>query len=469
MGPEGGANDGWQGPGNNDRGGTDLSGWEEGMEGEGEGEGGDVSRRGTGEPPARMRGFQEIAVAPDGRYVLSAASGRLLLGELDSGSVSTVVGVESPGRVAFAHGRSRFYVGSSSAPTLWCVDASRGQIVWTRPRAGRERHVRLYAAPDDATLVVAQRRTVELLDPTTGERRRRLDGREVIDVDFRPGVGELLVTRGHTWSGEVPTTEVTVVSNAGETIRRIGVPNCAAPMVVTPDGRRAFLAPTTCERPAREDREPPAVWDPVSVIDLETRRWLRNLPGFGPATLAPDGTTAVAFMDADNLDLSLFEAGDVVPSSDDGRFHLMLIDTATLSFDSVPPGDELPRYALTPDGHVVLVDAPYAWRDGRVRLLDVPSRSLRRLDGPPVLLEHYTVTPDSADVYLLQQSDLYWISIPALRTVRLTDGAGWRSLNITPDGAHLLLVDREDLLHVYSPSRRRVVRVLRPPSTEVRP
>jgi len=113
----GGANFNEQAPGNSDRGGTDLSGqgdpWESegGWEGEGEGEG---EAEGSGRPPGvrRVR-FREIAVDPKGRYVLTAVDERLALGNLESGAVRIVSGIEAPGRVAFAHREARFYVGST--------------------------------------------------------------------------------------------------------------------------------------------------------------------------------------------------------------------------------------------------------------------------------------------------------------------------------------------------------------------
>ena len=94
--------------------------------------------------------------------------------------------------------------------------------------------------------------------------------------------------------------------------------------------------PTSCQK------------DPVSVIDLDSGA-SSALPGFGPVALAPDGSLAVAFIDASNIDESLFDDHNQIPS-DDVQYHLMLIDTETLRFDVIATGDALPRYAITADG-----------------------------------------------------------------------------------------------------------------------
>ena len=72
--------------------------------------------------------------------------------------------------------------------------------------------------------------------------------------------------------------------------RQIEVPNCSDDIIVPQHGEKALLAPTTCVGEM--------AYDPISVIDLTAgaETFVRNLPGFGPVALGPDGTMAVGFL-----------------------------------------------------------------------------------------------------------------------------------------------------------------------------
>ena len=85
-------------------------------------------------------------------------------------------------------------------------------------------------------------------------------------------------------------------------------------------------------------------------------KFVRNLPGFGPVALGPDGTMAVGFLDMKIIDVELFDDPNDVPS-DPTRYQLMVIDTESLSYDFYAYGNNPPRYAMTPDGNVLLVGA----------------------------------------------------------------------------------------------------------------
>jgi hypothetical protein len=325
---------------------------------------------------------------------------------------------------------------------------------------------RLYPSPNGRRLAVVKDWRFLLLDEGSGKRVATYDLGGIVDVDFSPDGSRLFLTMEHTWrvarAGELPTpaTRIEVYSpEDGRYRATIEVPNCSSLLALTPDGRRGFLAPTTCERPPVAE-QPPGSHDPVSVIDLRDLRFERNLPGFGPVDVASDGSVAVAFMDTWNLDVSLFDDPAEIPSGAEGHYRLMLIDTATLEFDSVALGENLPRYALTPDGQVVLVDVDWMndWNGVPVRVLDVASRSLDTVRGPEVQLDHFAIHPNSEDVFLLQYGDLYHLSVADRRVERLETGRYLEALNLTPSGEHLLLLDEHGKLAIYDVAERAIER-----------
>lgn len=438
---EGGANMNMQGPGNNDQGGVDL--------------GGDGDNR-TGFTSAPMGA---IAVAPDGSYFLSSSRSRLVQGVLATGKVHVVDEVGEPGRVAMAHKEPRYYVVSKTTDQVYAVSSSDRSVVWFASTSGLGSPVRVYTSENDAHVLLAGPSTLELRDAATGKEQWSLSPGTIRDVDITPDSKTAVVTLNHAWKGSTPSTPVRLVTLATGKSTVLTVPNCTSAMVLSPDGAHGFLAPTTCVDPTSK-----AV-DPVSVIDLKKKTFVRNLPGFGPVAMASDGKTAVAFMDANNLDLSLFDDKSKVPSSSSGRYHLMLLDTRTLEFDSVPLGDSLPRYTLTPDGKVVLIDPGSLWTAGGIQILDVATRTLHKVSGVELTLNHFVVSPSSADVYLLHAQDLYWLSVAKRAATNKNTNVVCASLNITPDGAYLLIKDYDHAVHLYDLSSDSVVHTMKAPGS----
>ena len=139
------------------------------------------------------------------------------------------------------------------------------------------------------------------------------------------------------------------------------MPNCEAPIAVLPDASRALLSPTFCEE-ARDSSTPDDAWtnpDPVSIIDItpEALTFVKNLPGFGPVAMSPDGSRAVAYLDMERIDRSMFSDPKQIPGAGSPQYHLMVIDPKTLAFNLDPIGPALPRFAMTRDGKGLLVDS----------------------------------------------------------------------------------------------------------------
>ena len=337
---EGGATFNQKAPGNNDSGGVNLGGYKD----------------------PNGDGRKDIAVDPQGAYVLARMGDKLVVGDLVKGAVHTVDAVGIPMRVAFAEKARRFYVVVQGGHPrgVFAVDPKTRKVLWKHDVLDFEGAVRLYPSKDDKFLVVADHKRMRILDTKDGGMRAAFTPkRKIEDVDITPDSSRILVTQEFTRKGGNFNTRISIIEPVEGRSEEISVPNCSSPLVLTKDGSRAFLAPTQCGS------------DPVSVIDIKQRKFIKNLPGFGPVALAPGGDTAVAFLDRDSaLDRDLFGDKSQKPSRSSDRYHLMFINTKTLKFTTVEVGDKLPRYAVSRDGKVVLVDSVWFGAKEEVRVVD---------------------------------------------------------------------------------------------------
>jgi hypothetical protein len=409
----------------------------------------------------------EIAIDPTGQYLVTSKGGSIIYGDLESGETRRLSGLTGTTRLAFDHagetlfatrvaveahaeitatGDRLFADASAAGETLVRYDPASGKALWSKPveiqaAHGDERGLQSYpyleVTEDDRSLIVTNERQVDVVAADSGKQLRSTGKlpRRVVDVDLTPDQRRLVITLAHRWDQDRAQTLIQVRDLESFELHEIEVPNCADELAITPDGKYAFLAPTTCRR------------DPVSVIDLEHDEFVRNLPGFGPVALAQEGTLAVAFMDRELLDESLFDDRSQIPT-EGARYRLMLIDTASLKFETVELGDEVPRYAVSPNGQLLLVDAPYLWRDGRVRILDTNTRELKQLIGPGLELDNYVITRNSSEVFLLSRG-LFRISLEELRVVAEPITFNPTHINITPDDRQLVLREGPDLLWLY--------------------
>jgi hypothetical protein len=110
-----------------------------------------------------------------------------------------------------------------------------------------------------------------------------------------------------------------------------------------------------------------------------------------------------------------------------------------LSYEYAGDGASLPRYAVTPDGMVLLVDSDWFWsQEPRARLFDVPARRFRELAGPSVKLDDFTLSSDSKHAYV---RDLDVFDIDLMRATTSSFELGFRptNLNISADDRYLFL------------------------------
>jgi hypothetical protein len=263
------------------------------------------------------------------------------------------------------------------------------------------------------------------------------------------------------------------------------LPNCSAPIVVLPDASRAFVSPTFCDE--GQASSPSSGWtnpDPVSVIDLspEGPEFVKNLPGFGPVALDPSGKRAVAYLDVERMDESMFDDKTQVPSRDGARYHILTLDPATLAFELSPVGNVLPRFAMSKNGRALLVDATVQQIRGEAKVratldtsgrltvnvqvfgsgnslfgaFDLDSRTYTPFGGPAASLDRFVQMGDATRVFTLKATadglggDLYRIDLDAKTATSL--GTSLRDIGLLADAKTMLLRERLPAVQVQTKS-----------------
>lgn len=391
-------------------------------------------------------GMGDIAVAPGGDFVVFTRGDELAVGIPATGEVHSLP-VTSPTRLAFAKGRPVVYVGSGADNRVHAVDVQARTTLWTAPLSGWATFMKIASTQDDTRVVATLGSEVLLLDAEDGAKITAVTTeRPIVDLDILPDDARALVVTEHVWQDGAPTTELQIIELEAGAARAVEVPNCSDNIVIAKGGARALLAPTTCNE-AEEMR------DPISVVDLApgAEQWNRNLPGFGPVALGPDGTTAVGFLDAENIDPELFDDPAQIPElSPDNRYHLMVLDTEALTYVFHPAGLNMPRYAMTPDGQVLLVDS---LGTEPARLFDTATGTFRAIEGASLLLDNFALTSDSTHAYVLQMG-LWDLDIAAAKAASIPLDFVPVNINITPDDRTLFLRETDTEVCVFSLATR---------------
>lgn len=411
--------------------------------------GANPNQKGVGDHPGGVKlGIGDIAVAPFGGYIAFERSNTLAVGWVDDGLIESLP-VSEPTRLAFSKQRPVVYVGSDATGEIIAVDVQARKALWhTHVTDTATDRLRLESSQDDAFVVAASPGKVQVLDAATGKiRGERSLASPLVDVEILGDSKRAIVVEHHSWIGDVPHTPVVVLNLDTNGSIDLDVPNCSDDIVVSKDGMRAFLAPTTCQR------------DPVSVIELQpgNEHYSKNLPGFGPVAMSPDGTTAVGFLDRDNVDLSLFDDPSLAPTTSKSKYHLMLIDSASLKYEFAPAGDELPRFAVTPDGNVLLVDSGNSSNEA-ARLFDVPSRTFVSISGPSLTLDDFSLSSDSKHAYVLMSTELDELDISAAKASGIDPGFQPQNLNISADDKLLFLRKSQSEICIFDLATRSCTR-----------
>jgi outer membrane protein assembly factor BamB len=399
----------------------------------------------VGDQPGGVKlGLGEIAVAPDGSYVIFEGEGRLSVGWPASGLVEDLP-ITQPTKLAFSKKRDVVYVGSNEDSKLHAVDVRTKKELWASPLDTSDTfNFRIESSDDDTRLVASGLSHFTLLDAATGASVAEQDFEQpIVDVALPSTGARALVVTQETWSSDatpLPTAKVAVVALSDGKTSAFDVPNCASRLAVTPDGTRAFLSPTSCNK------------DPVSLLDLTpgAELWVKNLPGFGPLAMAQDGASAIAFLDTHNLDETLFDDPKLIPphGAGDPQYYIMTLDTKSLAYQFTVVGDTLPRYALTPDGNVLLVDSANSV-ETPLRLFDTKAHTFRAVVGVNVRLDNFVISSDALHVYALGLG-LVDIDVQASFAEAIQLPFKPLNINIAPDDQTLYLRSSPSEVCVFS-------------------
>jgi hypothetical protein len=413
-----------------------------------------------------------MSTSPDGRYVVMQRNTTTVLL-----NVATKVAKELPfviDRVVFAPGSTRGYLVIDKPTAVIGYDFETGAELWkVQPVFLSSAGARIAKLSEDGkNLIVGDRGRVFVINTEAGKVRDVVSlASDPTDAAAVPGKNAMLVVGTVAWPEHKPSTRVYQLNLDTLTLQGVDVPNCHAPIEVLPDGTRAFMSPTFCE----EDKATrPANWtnpDPVSVVDLAATgpQFVRNLPGFGPVSLAKDGSRVIAFVDRERIDASLFDDPSQVPSGTDDQFHLMTIEPKTLKFRLAEIGSALPRFALTRDGKSLLVDASTvslrAIGSATINLsvdglraqaslfggagaapfgrFDLDTQAYVGFTGSHARLDRFVQTADGQSVFTLRATadglggDLYKVNLQTGETT--AKGCALRDLGLLGDGQTLLL------------------------------
>lgn len=300
-----------------------------------------------------------MVVSPDGRYIVLQRNTVTLIYDADSASYHELPEVLL--RVAFAK-RSQVVYAELAGGRVQAIDLATRAVRWTHTLPSSERSTLFRLSDDDGTVLLINGSGAHALAGADGSLLSTTSGIGAARfAAFVPGSTRALIVSPTVWRDGGPHTPVTSIDLQGVQQRSVtDVANCEAPIVVLPNATRAFLSPTYCSPGSQA--VPGETWtnpDPVSVIELDADRitFNKNLPGFGPVSMAEDGSRLVAYLDTARMDPAMFDDPQQVPWKDGERYHLMTIDPATLRFSLARIGNAIPRFALTGDGRGLLVDA----------------------------------------------------------------------------------------------------------------
>jgi hypothetical protein len=191
-----------------------------------------------------------------------------------------------------------------------------------------------------------------IIDLATGKIKTHTLPYRLRDIDFSPVGGEILFTYSYYEETEtlfLPHAVIEFYSpKLNQFLAKTDFPNCADELVLEPSRNMALLSPTTCGVLDKNH-------DPISVIDLEKREFVKNLPGFGPVVISDDGSKAVGFTRRENMELDWNYQGQTT------AIGLIFVDLDTLGWKVMDYGPDVPTYTLSPDGSRLFV---YAETDG---------------------------------------------------------------------------------------------------------
>ncbi len=451
--------------------------------------GANANDRTRGGEPGEVLLTGAMEVSPNGRFAVLQRNTITVL--LDIQTSQYVELKEQLSRVAFSKTRDVAYALAPDG-SLVALDLVGASELWRSETPFVDVSL-LKVTDDDSSVLVVDGAKAHVVDPKTGADL----GAAILPSSASFGAfmpkGQKAVVVGHTvWKNHAPATPVTILDLASRGLSVVDIPNCEAPPAILPDGSRVLVSPTFCEEDHASN--PDDKWtnpDPVSIIDVAEGglTFLKNLPGFGPVALSPDGSRAVAYLDKKRIDASMFDDKSLIPGASAPEYHLMVIDPKTLAFTVSPIGDALPRFAMSRNGKSLLVDSsikvihraqvsanasatigPNGFSgevgvSGKVfdeetpfGAFDLSTMHFVGFQGPQAGLDRFVQLGDEKTILTLQKRAdglggvPFLIDLDAKTTVALGGdyGTGVRDVGLLPDGKTVLLRFRQPAAQIGS-------------------
>jgi WD40 repeat protein len=440
--------------------------------------------------------YSEVILSPDGEHLLAmvpmpgpglgwAEPGMVLaVKDLPDGDVHVVPEVQDISRLNFSPTGGEAYALSGDGLTVQVVSLAEFKV--TKKILLGSRFGVVDVTPDRKFLVLTNLPTTDFeetwatpsdscLDPNdwsssyvmnrcafavvtlnTGDVRVEYMERPLRDLDFSPVNGELLLTSS-TWKDAgheyVPEATMSFYDPAtGTFVGSTSFPNCGDEVVLDRTRNLALLSPTHCSPPKHPSQQqpPPPNKDPISVVDLETRSFVKNLPGFGPVVLSETGGLAIGFTRRQALIAEWNYFGQ------DTAAGLIFVNLDTLDWSTMDFGEVEPTYTLSPDGKRLYVYVEgYSWEEGTdgtwgltgnnegIRELDVMSRQWTPISQEPMKLDRFVWTKDGGSLWFLSHTNLYRLDAESreLKQVPVLDSPN--NMNLRPQQDYLVLGEAE--------------------------
>jgi dipeptidyl aminopeptidase/acylaminoacyl peptidase len=270
----------------------------------------------------------------------------------------------------------------------------------------------------------------------------------VRDIDFDPLSGEVLISYSLRSGGpDGGTTSYLVFYNVafGAFTAKLTFPNCSDEVEISLEAGLALQSPTACTQPQDFDPNDPlndleSSWggsqpfhDPISIIDLETRQFVENLPGFGPVALTGDGTLAAGFTLRHVMEEEWGYHDQVDPVG------IILVTLPGLEWDIVDVGSEVPAYTFSPDGGFLYLYSDNPLSGSTVGRIDTGTLALEWLQGPEVDLDAFVWSPDGGTMYTVSKDRLYAIRNDSAEIREVELPVSVDLINIRPQGDFILV------------------------------
>lgn len=221
--------------------------------------------------------------------------------------------------------------------------------------------------------------------------------------------------------------------------------NCADEVVINEKTKQALQSPTVCAFVQDGQAVSPltlqeSAWggqaphhDPISVIDLEARKFVENLPGFGPVAVSEDGTLAAGFtlkevMKSEwNYDKQLNPVG------------IILVDLPEGTWEVIEYGSAIPAYTFSPDGKALYLYSDNPESAGELARIDLSTRALEWLEGPSIDLDAFVWSPDGDELFTVSDLALYHVRNDSSEILKVGIPVEASLINIRPQGDFILV------------------------------